>query len=165
MMTREFITRTPRAVRSGVHWLETGEHRLMRTVNRWRPPRWMRVWMIAATRGGDGWLWYAMGLVVALFGGPERFLALGAATASAGVGVALFLKLKRLCARKRPCAIEPHCWATLLPPDQFSFPSGHTITAFAVAISLGRSIRRWCPVCCSARRAWRRRESCWGCIT
>lgn len=31
----------------------------------------------------------------------------------------------------------PHCWATLLPPDQFSFPSGHTITAFAVAIPLG----------------------------
>ena len=38
--------------------------------------------------------------------------------------------------RKRPCAIEPHCWATLLPPDQFSFPSGHTITACAVAVSL-----------------------------
>jgi undecaprenyl-diphosphatase len=33
--------------------------------------------------------------------------------------------------------MEPHCWATLLPPDQFSFPSGHTITAFAVALSLG----------------------------
>jgi undecaprenyl-diphosphatase len=32
--------------------------------------------------------------------------------------------------------MEPHCWATLLPPDQFSFPSGHTITAFSVAISL-----------------------------
>jgi undecaprenyl-diphosphatase len=32
--------------------------------------------------------------------------------------------------------MEPHCWATLLPPDQFSFPSGHTITAFAVALSL-----------------------------
>jgi undecaprenyl-diphosphatase len=136
-MTRELIARTPRAVVSGVHWLETGENRMMRTVNRWRPPRWMRIWMIAATRGGDGWLWYAMGLVVALFGGPERFLALGAATASAGVGIGLFLKLKRVCARKRPCAIEPHCWATLLPPDQFSFPSGHTITAFAVAISLG----------------------------
>ena len=35
---------------------------------------------------------------------------------------------------RAPC--EPHCWATLLPPDQFSFPSGHTITAFAVAVSL-----------------------------
>jgi len=33
--------------------------------------------------------------------------------------------------------LEPHCWATLLPPDQFSFPSGHTITAFAMASSLG----------------------------
>jgi undecaprenyl-diphosphatase len=52
-------------------------------------------------------------------------------------GIALFLKLKRAFGRKRPCALEPHCWATLLPPDQFSFPSGHTITAFAVAVSLG----------------------------
>jgi undecaprenyl-diphosphatase len=53
------------------------------------------------------------------------------------VGIALFLCLKRAFGRKRPCAVEPHCWATLLPPDQFSFPSGHTITAFAVAVSLG----------------------------
>jgi undecaprenyl-diphosphatase len=127
----------PRVMWSTVHWVETGDHRLMRTVNRWRPPRWMRVWMIAATRGGDGWLWYAMALVVGLFGGPERFAALAAAASSVAVGIGLFLKLKRMCGRKRPCALEPHCWATLLPPDQFSFPSGHTITAFAVAISLG----------------------------
>lgn len=139
------ITETPRVVRhrvalgvvTSVDWLAASDHRLMRTVNRWRPPRWMRVWMIAATRGGDGWLWYAMGLVVALFGGPERFAALASAFLASGVGIGLFLKLKRVCVRRRPCAIEPHCWATLLPPDQFSFPSGHTITAFAVAISLG----------------------------
>jgi undecaprenyl-diphosphatase len=31
----------------------------------------------------------------------------------------------------------PHCWATLLPPDQFSFPSGHTITAFAFTLAVG----------------------------
>src|SRR5271154_428679 len=120
-----------------VRWLETSDHRLMRTVNRWQPPRWMRVWMIAATHGGDGWLWYAMALVVGLFGGPERFAALAAAASSVAAGIGLFLKLKRTCGRKRPCALEPHCWATLLPPDQFSFPSGHTITAFAVAASLG----------------------------
>ena len=29
------------------------------------------------------------------------------------------------------------CWATLLPPDQFSFPSGHSINAFAFALSIG----------------------------
>jgi undecaprenyl-diphosphatase len=50
--------------------------------------------------------------------------------------VALFLRLKKWTGRKRPCTYEPHCWARLLPPDQFSFPSGHTITAFAVGISL-----------------------------
>ena len=55
---------------------------------------------------------------------------------AAGVGIAAFLRLKKATGRKRPCALEPHCWATLLPPDQFSFPSGHTITAFAVAVSL-----------------------------
>jgi undecaprenyl-diphosphatase len=122
---------------SVIHWVEAGDYTLMRRVNRWRPPRWLRLWMIAATRGGDGWLWYGMGLLVALLGGPERFQALLSATLAVGLGIGLFLRLKRAFGRQRPCALEPHCWATLLPPDQFSFPSGHTITAFAVAVSLG----------------------------
>lgn len=113
------------------------DHRVMRRVNSWRAPRWIRVWMICATRGGDGWLWYAMGLIVLLFGGHARYEALCAAAASSSTGIFLFLKLKRVFNRRRPSAIEPHCWATLLPPDQFSFPSGHTITAFAIAIPLG----------------------------
>jgi undecaprenyl-diphosphatase len=90
--------------------------------------------MICATRGGDGWLWYALGAMLLLFGGEQRFVAVGAAGLAAATGIALFLKLKRATRRKRPS--EPHCWACLLPPDQFSFPSGHTITAFAVSMSL-----------------------------
>ena len=112
------------------------DHTLMRRVNRWHPPRWIRVWMLCATRGGDGWLWYAMGLIILLFGGPSRFAAVGTAALAAGLGITLFLFVKERSGRKRPCAIEPHCWAKLLPPDRFSFPSGHTITAFAVALSL-----------------------------
>ena len=117
-------------------WITSTDHRVMRRVNRWLAPRWLRVWMMAATRGGDGWLWYAVGIFVAIFGGPQRFAALGAAITAEAVGVAVFLKLKKMIGRKRPCALEPHCWAHLLPPDQFSFPSGHTITAFAVAVSV-----------------------------
>jgi undecaprenyl-diphosphatase len=117
-------------------YIAVGDHRLMRRVNRWRAPRWIRVWMICATRGGDGWLWYAMGLIIAIFGGAHRMEAIGAAALSSAVGIGLFIKLKRIFNRRRPSAIEPHCWATLLPPDQFSFPSGHTITAFAVAVPL-----------------------------
>jgi hypothetical protein len=93
---------------------------------------------ICATRGGDGWLWYAMGIVILLAGGERRFAAVGAGLLAAGLGVAMFLRLKKATGRRRPCAIEPHCWATLLPPDQFSFPSGHTITAFAVSVALSR---------------------------
>src|SRR5436190_15585831 len=114
------------------------DHRVMVRMNHWRPPKWLRMWMLAATRGGDGGLWYALALAVAIYGGPLRFHALLASTLAVASGVALFLELKRLFRRKRPCALEPHCWAELLPPDQFSFPSGHTITAFAVAVSVSR---------------------------
>lgn len=117
-------------------YIATRDHTLMRRVNRWHAPRWIRVWMLCATRGGDGWLWYAMGLIILLVGGDQRFLAVGAATVAAALGIAVFLRLKKLIGRKRPGTFESHCWATLLPPDQFSFPSGHTITAFAVAVTL-----------------------------
>jgi undecaprenyl-diphosphatase len=118
-------------------FISTRDHSLMRRINRWPAPRWIRVWMLAATLGGDGWLWYIMSAVILLFGGAPRFAAVGAEGAAIATGMIVFLATKRLTGRKRPCAIEPHCWATLLPPDQFSFPSGHTITAFSAAVSLG----------------------------
>jgi undecaprenyl-diphosphatase len=121
-----------------LNYITRRDHKLMRHINRWPAPRWIRLWALCATRGGDGWLWYGMAAVILLFGGPQRLVALGAAGAAAALGIALFLSLKKATGRKRPCTFEPHCWATLLPPDQFSFPSGHTITAFAVALSLSR---------------------------
>ena len=117
-------------------YIEHRDHRLMLRVNRWQAPRWIRIWMLCATRGGDGWLWYGMGLAIALFGGERRFEAIVTAALTEALGIGVFLRLKKAIGRKRPSAFEPHCWATLLPPDQFSFPSGHTITAFAVALSL-----------------------------
>ena len=117
--------------------IESNDHRLMRRVHRWRAPRWFRILMITMTRGGDGWLWYGIGIVLAFFGGDERFLAIGAGAAAAVAGIFIFRALKHSSRRKRPCEIEPHCWASILPPDKYSFPSGHSITAFAVATSLG----------------------------
>jgi undecaprenyl-diphosphatase len=119
-----------------LEFITARDYSIMLRVHRWPAPRWIRVWMLCATRGGDGWLWYAMGIVILLFGGPSRLVAVAASALAAAVGIALFLFLKKRINRKRPCAIQPHCWATLLPPDRFSFPSGHTITAFAIAITL-----------------------------
>ena len=38
-------------------YIASRDHTLMLRVNRWPAPRWIRVWMLCATRGGDGWLW------------------------------------------------------------------------------------------------------------
>jgi undecaprenyl-diphosphatase len=119
-----------------LHFISIGDHKLMRKLNNWRAPRWVRLWSLAATRAGDGWLWYLFGLLIAIWGGVTRWSALGAAGSAALIGTAIFISLKHVSGRKRPCEIEPHCWATLLPPDQFSFPSGHTITAFSVGMAL-----------------------------
>ncbi len=119
-----------------VKFITKSDHGLMRRINQWAAPRWVRLWMVASSRGGDGWLWCSMGLLVLLFGGPSRFDAFSAAAVSAGSSILMFLGLKRLTARIRPCELMPHCWARLLPPDRFSFPSGHSITAFGVATPL-----------------------------
>jgi undecaprenyl-diphosphatase len=112
------------------------DHSVMHRANNWVSPRWVRVYAVSATRAGDGWLWYALGLAILLFGGDTRFEALGAAIFASGFSALAFKGLKRFTGRRRPYQIEPHCWATLLPPDQFSFPSGHTMMAFALAVSL-----------------------------
>ena len=117
--------------------LSLPDHALMRKVNRWRAPRWIRWWMIASTRGGDGWFWGLCTVILMATRDAARFAALISCTLAAMVGILLFVTVKRAVGRKRPCHIEPHCWATLLPPDRFSFPSGHSITAFAVAVPLG----------------------------
>jgi undecaprenyl-diphosphatase len=115
-------------------YIERRDHRLMRKMNRWRAPRWIRYWMIAATRAGDGWLWYGLGAMLMIYGGAQRFEAVGAASLAALTGVLIFKAIKKISQRPRPCQFEPHCWSKVLPPDQFSFPSGHTMTAFSVAL-------------------------------
>jgi undecaprenyl-diphosphatase len=120
-----------------IRMITAGDRKVMHRVNQWTPPLWVRRWMIGASRAGDGWGWILFGVGVVLWGGPRRFAAMEAGLLSTGTGQVLFNILKRVAGRARPCATETNCWATLLPPDRFSFPSGHTITAFAVAVPMG----------------------------
>jgi undecaprenyl-diphosphatase len=120
-----------------IRLITAGDRKLMLRLNGWAAPYWIRKWMVVASRAGDGWLWSAIGLILLLFGGWRRFYALEAGFVSVAAGQLTFFVLKRIIGRERPCATEPHCWSLLLPPDRFSFPSGHTITGFAIALSLG----------------------------
>ena len=66
--------------RGMLSYITSRDQNLMRRLNGWKPPRWIRIWMVLASRVGDGWLWYALGIVLMIFGGPQRFVAVGAAT-------------------------------------------------------------------------------------
>jgi len=93
--------------------------------------------MRALTHLGDTASWLAVGLALAASGGsgPRYAALLGLAAALA---VAASQALKRLCCRPRPagsCGIEGFA-ALIESPDAFSFPSGHTAVAFAVAAAL-----------------------------
>ncbi|HYA16340.1 MAG TPA: phosphatase PAP2 family protein [Bryobacteraceae bacterium] len=117
--------------------LSAPDYNLMRRVNRWEAPRWFRWWMLLATRAGDGWLWGLIGIAVLFSPDALRFRAIEAAACAVAVGIVVFHKVKRIVCRTRPRDIEPHCWANIITRDKFSFPSGHSTTAFAVALSLG----------------------------
>jgi undecaprenyl-diphosphatase len=117
--------------------LSRPDYGLMRRVNRWSAPRWFRWWMLLATRAGDGWLWALIGIAVLCSDAADRLIAVEAAACSVAAGIAVFQATKHVFRRTRPRDIEPHCWACINTFDVFSFPSGHSTTAFAVALSLG----------------------------
>ena len=71
-------------------FIENRDQRVMRRVNSWSAPRWIRFWMLTATRMGDGWLWYSLGALLLAFGGSRGYVAFGAAGAAAIFGHSCF---------------------------------------------------------------------------
>jgi len=129
-----------------IHWISNRDEAVMGRVERWRLPRAIRMWMIYSTRCGDGWLWYALVLFVLAEGGELRYQAATASVLAVIWGVVLFSMLKRICRRPRPRFAFLRAEGAPAPPDLFSFPSGHTITAFAMAVSLFHYYPAMAPV-------------------
>jgi undecaprenyl-diphosphatase len=105
-------------------------------VQSWVPPRWLRLWMLWATRLGDGWVWLLTGLLLLALGGPAHRV-LAAAAMSAGLANVVLVVMKRRFRRRRPCHWAPHPAfgqqpISFFPSDRFSFPSGHTTNACAI---------------------------------
>ena len=87
------------------------------------------------TRIGDTSSWVLLGLVLLAAGGSARRS--GVLLAAAALFATLLSQtLKRLCKRPRPSSRIGGFYALAENPDAFSFPSGHTCAAFAVAIAL-----------------------------
>jgi len=102
----------------------------------WTPPRWFRLWMVWASRLGNGWLWLAtVPLLVA--GGTAGHRVLAAVAVSAGLANVVLVLVKGRVRRPRPGKVgwsRPREVEPLLyfPSDRYSFPSGHSLNAFAI---------------------------------
>ena len=118
--------------------VDASDRRLSERLRSWAPPRWFRVWMIAATRFGDGPGWAAVGVGLVAAGSHGRATA-AAAMVAALLASGVFMGLKRRFRRRRPCDMASHLFFDVRPPDAFSFPSGHTMNAFAIATVLALS--------------------------
>ncbi|HKK01788.1 MAG TPA: phosphatase PAP2 family protein [Desulfuromonadales bacterium] len=92
---------------------------------------WLTVLFRGASRLGDGPLWWACGLMLLVVGGPPGRRAFFAAALAIASSILLFKGIKNLIGRPRPYVTWPDLPCLLAPPDRFSFPSGHTMTAFA----------------------------------
>jgi undecaprenyl-diphosphatase len=75
------------------------------------------------------------GLGLAIFGQSERPVGV-ALLAASGVTQIAVQALKRLVGRRRPCDRAGRPLARISVPDPFSFPSGHSATATALASTL-----------------------------
>lgn len=92
--------------------------------------------MRTLTRLGDTESWVIAGLALGAAGGHglRLMLLLGL---GAGFATAVSQVLKRLACRPRPSAAGLAGFAPRIDcPDEFSFPSGHTSVAFAVAVAM-----------------------------
>lgn len=92
--------------------------------------------MIRVTRSGGLATYLVLAIAGWGVGGGAGRLLLAAATA-AGLAAAIGYVPKRLIARPRPTCASTSRHALMKHPDAWSFPSSHTATAFAAAITLG----------------------------
>jgi undecaprenyl-diphosphatase len=131
-------------------YVEQSDLRVFGRLRGWNPPRWFRWWMLWATCLGDGWIWLATALVL-VGAGPGSLRVFGAAALGAAMTNVVLVILKRCFRRKRPCKYVqgPQVEVTRLryfSSDRFSFPSGHSMNAFAFGGVIGLAFPSLAPL-------------------
>lgn len=85
--------------------------------------------------GDDGIIWIAVGLIMLI---PKKTRKCGIMVLAALLVMLVVnnIILKNLIARPRPCATYPELVELVHIPTSYSFPSGHTVSAMAVAFTI-----------------------------
>ncbi len=96
----------------------------------------LRAVFALASRLGDGIGWYGLALLVLAVHGRPALEPLLVMLLSGGVGVLMYLTIKRHTGRLRPLHRNDRIEVSVPPLDQYSFPSGHTLHATNFGIQL-----------------------------
>ncbi|GAB2044717.1 phosphatase PAP2 family protein [Agathobaculum sp. TL06] len=108
---------------------------LLQLFQHWRGGVSDTVWTVFSTLGNGGALWIALAVILLFFRKTRRAGAAMLAALLIGLLVGNVF-LKEWVMRPRPFVTHPELTALLDPGDQWSFPSGHTLSSFAAATAL-----------------------------
>ena len=102
--------------------------------NRWARRSPATALFVLASRLGDGAVWYALLVAIALLDGTAGLLASVHMAITGAASLAVYRQLKRRARRLRPFAADARIRALQPALDEFSFPSGHTLHAIAFSV-------------------------------
>jgi len=110
---------------------DLAEYAMCRRLNRGAGLRPVSLLLRAASRLGDGVVWYTLvAALPMLFGRAAIRPAIGMAVTGI-VGLLIYRWLKHSLVRERPFIRHPGITLAMPPLDRYSFPSGHTLHAVA----------------------------------
>lgn len=95
--------------------------------------RAMDAGMYAASRLGDGYAYVVIAVLILLFDLTTARVMLPAALIAFAIELTIHKVLKEKVKRFRPFKVLTEIKNLIKPPDEFSFPSGHTAAAFLMA--------------------------------
>ncbi len=108
--------------------------RLFRRIYQFRENRYLRAFFRTVSFIGDGYFYFLF-LIYMYFAETASFRrALYISLVAFGMDLPLYRLLKNSIRRIRPFNTYQEIENMVLPPDEFSFPSGHTSAAFLVAM-------------------------------
>ena len=97
---------------------------------------WVLRLLIPVSRVGDGWIWYLIVALLPWTGGVSGTSAAVRMFCVGGLNIVLYKIIKRWIARPRPSRNCAEFQQLVVPLDEFSFPSGHTLHSFACSVIL-----------------------------
>lgn len=92
--------------------------------------------------GDKGWFWLALGAVLLAVPRTRRVGCCVLLSIAAGYILGNLL-LKNMIARDRPCWLDRSVQLLIPVPNDYSFPSGHTLASFGSAVCIFLFNRKW----------------------